>query len=79
MTSDAEQPSVFRVGGVSYLRIPAPDARSAGAFYQSVFDEVVAHGGEIVTPPYPEGDLWVGTFRDPSGNVLGVWQTGPRA
>jgi predicted enzyme related to lactoylglutathione lyase len=26
----------------------------------------------------PEGDVWVATFRDPSGNVLGVWQRGPR-
>jgi predicted enzyme related to lactoylglutathione lyase len=121
------QPSVARVGGVSYLRIPAPDPRRAAAFYGSVFgwslrgdpdhpsfedatghvighfmpdlsvageagfrpyiyvdgvdamlDEVVAEGGEIVTPPYPEGDLWVATFRDPSGNVVGVWQNGPR-
>jgi predicted enzyme related to lactoylglutathione lyase len=40
--------------------------------------EVVAQGGEIVDPPYPEGDLWVSTFRDPSGNVFGVWQRGPR-
>ena len=39
---------------------------------------VVAHGGEVVTAPYPEGDLWVATFRDPAGNVLGVWQQGPR-
>jgi predicted enzyme related to lactoylglutathione lyase len=31
-----------------------------------------------VTEPYPEGDLWVAVFRDPSGNVLGVWQHGPR-
>ena len=37
-------------------------------------DKVVAHGGEVVTAPYPEGDLTVATFRDPSGNVLGVWQ-----
>jgi hypothetical protein len=29
--------------------------------------------------PYPEGDLWVATFRDPAGNVLGVWQTASRA
>jgi uncharacterized protein len=128
MPPAAEQPSVFRVGGLSYLRIPAPDARAAAAFYQSVFgwnvrgdperpsfddatghvighfmpdlavageagirpyiyveavdatlDEVVAEGGRVVTPPYPEGDLWVGTFRDPAGNVLGVWQSGPRA
>jgi predicted enzyme related to lactoylglutathione lyase len=127
MSPSTEQPSVFRVGGISYLRIPAPDPRGAGSFYQSVFgwnlrgdperpsfddatghvighfmpdlpvageagirpyiyvadvdetlEEVVAQGGRIVTPPYPEGDLWVGTFRDPSGNVLGVWQRGPR-
>lgn len=36
------------------------------------------HGAEIVTPPYPEGDLWVATVRDPAGNVIGIWQQGPR-
>jgi len=41
-------------------------------------DRIVAHGGEVVTPPYPEGDLWVATFRDPAGNVIGVWQAGPQ-
>ena len=35
-------------------------------------------GGEMVDAPYPEGDLWVATFHDPPGNVLGVWQQGPR-
>jgi uncharacterized protein len=124
----SDQPSVFRPGGISYLRIPAPDAPRTAAFYESVFgwnvrgdpdepsfddatghvighfvpdlqvageggirpyiyvdsvdatlDKVAAQGGEVVTPPYPEGDLWVATFRDPSGNVLGVWQRGPRA
>lgn len=40
--------------------------------------EIVANGGEVVTSPYEEGDLWVATFRDPAGNVLGVWQQGPR-
>jgi predicted enzyme related to lactoylglutathione lyase len=44
----------------------------------STLAEVVARGGEVVTAPYPEGDLWVATFRDPAGNVLGVWQCGPR-
>jgi predicted enzyme related to lactoylglutathione lyase len=39
---------------------------------------VVARGGEVVKPPYPEGDLWVATLRDPAGNVLGIWQVGPR-
>jgi predicted enzyme related to lactoylglutathione lyase len=41
-------------------------------------EKVIANGGAVVTAPYPEGDLWVATFRDPAGNVLGVWQRGPR-
>ena len=44
----------------------------------AILERVIAVGGEVVTPPYPEGSLWVATFRDPSGNVLGVWQPGPR-
>ncbi len=38
---------------------------------------VLAAGGRIVTPRYVEGDLWVATFADPAGNVLGVWQSMP--
>jgi predicted enzyme related to lactoylglutathione lyase len=126
VSSGAEdEPRVFRVGGVSYLRVPAEDPRQSAAFYEAVFgwslrgdpddpsfedgtghvighfmtdlpvageagvrpyifvervdetlDKVVAYGGEVVTAPYPEGDLWVATFRDPPGNVLGVWQHG---
>ena len=49
--ADPQPPSVFRPGGVSYLRIPAPD---------------------------PDSDLWVATFCDPAGNLLGVWQHGLR-
>jgi uncharacterized protein len=41
-------------------------------------EEISARGGSEVTAPYAEGDLWVATFRDPAGNVLGVWQRGPR-
>jgi predicted enzyme related to lactoylglutathione lyase len=41
-------------------------------------EKIVEGGGELVTEPYPEGDLWVAVFRDPAGNVLGVWQQGPR-
>src|SRR5947208_12295990 len=118
---------VFRVGGASYLRIPAQDPRGSAAFYEAVFDwsvhadreepsfddgtghvighfvsdlavageagvrpyiyvervddtleGIVSQGGAVETPPYPEGDLWVATFRDRSGNVLGIWQRGPR-
>jgi predicted enzyme related to lactoylglutathione lyase len=35
---------------------------------------IVSNGGEVVTPPYAEGDLTVAVFRDPAGNVLGIWQ-----
>jgi uncharacterized protein len=41
-------------------------------------EQAIAAGGEIVKPAYPEGDLWVATVRDPAGNVIGVWQQGPR-
>ena len=34
---------------------------------------ILAHGGEIVTDPFPEGLLTVATFRDPAGNVIGIW------
>jgi predicted enzyme related to lactoylglutathione lyase len=123
----AGEPRVFRVGGISYVRIPARDVRQSAAFYQAVFGwsvsgdpdspsfadgtghvighwrtdlpvageagvlpyiyvervddtlwQITEHGGDVVRTPYPEGDLWVATFRDPAGNVLGVWQRGPR-
>ncbi len=35
---------------------------------------ITANGGAVVDAPYPEGNLTVATFRDPAGNVLGVWQ-----
>ena len=44
----------------------------------AVLERIRARGGEIIKPPYPEGDLWVATFRDPGGNVIGIWQQGPR-
>ena len=39
-----------------------------------VIEQIKAQGGEIVKAPYPEGTLWVATFRDPAGNVLGLYQ-----
>jgi len=39
---------------------------------------IAANGGEMVTDPYPEGDLRVAVFRDPEGNAVGVWQHDPR-
>ena|SRR5438477_2143630 len=39
-------------------------------------ERIVADGGEVVQPAYREGDLTVATFRDPEGNVMGVWTRG---
>ncbi len=45
--------------------------------YVSDVDETVvrikAGGGEIVSEPFAEGLLTVATFRDPAGNVVGLW------
>jgi uncharacterized protein len=121
-----DEPTVFRPGGVTYLRIPAADPHRAATFYEAVFgwkvrldrdaahfedagghvighfvtelavageagvrpyvfvervdetlDKVTRSGGETVTAPYPEGNLRVATFRDPCGNVIGVWEGRP--
>jgi predicted enzyme related to lactoylglutathione lyase len=37
-------------------------------------EKVTENGGAVVTALYPEGDLRVAVFRDPAGNVVGVWQ-----
>jgi uncharacterized protein len=37
-----------------------------------------AKGAEVMTEPYPEGDLWVALILDPAGNAVGIWQPGPR-
>lgn len=40
--------------------------------------KVTANGGTVARSPFPEGDLWVAAFHDPAGNLIGVWQSGPR-
>ena len=37
-----------------------------------------AYGGAVVKAPYPEGNLSVATVRDPSGNIIGLWQQAAR-
>jgi uncharacterized protein len=54
-----EEPTVFRPGGVSYLRIPAPDPERTAAFYEAVFGWTVDAGRESPS------------FRDGSGHVIG--------
>lgn len=40
---------------------------------EDTLERILAHGGEILTSPFPEGLLTVATFRDPDDNVIGLW------
>jgi uncharacterized glyoxalase superfamily protein PhnB/catechol 2,3-dioxygenase-like lactoylglutathione lyase family enzyme len=40
---------------------------------------IVAHGGAILTEPHSEGLLTIATFRDPAGNVIGLWHDTTRS
>lgn len=42
--------------------------------FEEALKRAVAGGGELITPPYLEGDLTVAVIRDPEGNLLGIWQ-----
>jgi predicted enzyme related to lactoylglutathione lyase len=55
---------VFRRGGISYVHIPADDARASAAFYRAVF------GWNV------RGDPDAPSFDDGTGHVIGSWVTG---
>jgi predicted enzyme related to lactoylglutathione lyase len=42
-------------------------------------ERILANAGEVLRAPFAEGALTVAIFRDPAGNVLGVWQFSPRS
>ena len=79
---DSDRPSFDTPGGhlsgawVDHQRIAAEPGLLPYIYVDGVEETVgriLAHGGEIVTSPFPEGLLTVATFRDPEGNVLGLW------
>lgn len=41
---------------------------------EEIVEQIKAQKGEIIKAPYPEGNLQVATFRDPAGNLIGLWQ-----
>ena len=58
-----------------------PPSRSVGlllyvmvADITATIERIVSGGGEIVEPPVPEAPEVVARFRDPEGNVLGLYQ-----
>jgi uncharacterized protein len=70
---------------IGHWRTDLPVAGEAGVLpyvYVTSLDDTLRaaadRGAELVTPPYPEGTLSIATIRDPAGNVVGVWQDGPR-
>jgi predicted enzyme related to lactoylglutathione lyase len=58
-------------------RKPATEPGLLPYIYVDHVDDTVArildHAGEIVTTPFPEGLLTIATFRDPAGNLIGLW------
>ena len=44
----------------------------------AIIKRIITQGGEVVKPVFPEGDLRVAIFRDPAGNIMGVWEA-PRS
>jgi predicted enzyme related to lactoylglutathione lyase len=57
--------SVFRTGGISYLRIPATDPQASATFYEAVFDWAVRR------------DRDEPAFEDGTGHVIGHFMTDP--
>jgi predicted enzyme related to lactoylglutathione lyase len=58
-------PVVREPGILPYIYVDGVDA---------MVEKITSNGGEVVRAPYAEGALRVATFRDPAGNVLGIWQ-----
>ncbi|WP_043497891.1 VOC family protein [Georgenia sp. SUBG003] len=60
------------VNGTTVITIDTDDADATLA-------TVAAHGGEVLQDKMPVGDLgFAAYFRDPEGNVVGLWQDAGR-
>ncbi len=50
-------------------------------FIDDVLARAASHGGEVVDAvhhDHPDGTCWIATFRDPAGNLIGLYQEAPR-
>jgi predicted enzyme related to lactoylglutathione lyase len=83
LRGDPQEPSFSDGTGhvIGHWRTDLPAAGEAGVLpYVYVTDldgalrTATERGAEVVTAPYPEGNLTVATIRDPAGNVIGIWQ-----
>lgn len=70
------------IGRWVIVRAASREAGLLPVFYvqglEATIARVVANGGEVVKPPYAEGDVQVARIRDPAGNVIGLWEFAPR-
>jgi predicted enzyme related to lactoylglutathione lyase len=64
------RPPMREVGLLVYVMVDSVAA---------TLEEVVANGGEIVQPIGADAPEITARFRDPSGNVLGLYQEPPRS
>jgi uncharacterized protein len=76
-------------GKICYIEMPATDIARSADFYKKIFgwnirkrgdnvaatvDAIVANGGEIVQPVGADAPEITARFRDPGGNVIGLYQ-----
>jgi predicted enzyme related to lactoylglutathione lyase len=68
------------IGRFALGRAVAREPGLTPIFYVDGLDAAVARavesGGEVVRPPFAEGDVRVAHVRDPAGNLIGLWQLG---
>jgi uncharacterized glyoxalase superfamily protein PhnB len=86
--TDSDRPSFDDASGLlsgAWIsdHLPAAEPGLLPYIYVADIEEtvglIVAHGGAILTEPFPEGLLTVATFRDPAGNVIGLWHDTTRS
>jgi uncharacterized protein len=58
-----------KAGIIPYIYVSSVDA---------TLEKIRENGGQVSKGPNAEGNLWIATFQDPVGNVIGIWQQGPR-
>jgi hypothetical protein len=87
LDGDPEAPSFHDGTGhvIGHWRTDVAVAHDAGIvpyIYVTDLDRTLArvseHGGHVVHGPYLEGSLRIATVHDPAGNLIGIWQQGPR-
>jgi hypothetical protein len=66
------------IGAFTQARPVVPQPGVMPWIYVTSVEDTLArireYGREVVMQPAPEGDTLLATFRDPAGNLIGIWQ-----